>query len=82
MPDIGKAPRGGERRWLEMRAVLAWAVGSWLRPGGSIAIWEQKAGHWELAREESSDAQTEAPQSGGGHEPNREGATQVQGTGT
>ncbi|MBF6614888.1 MAG: hypothetical protein IVW55_17415 [Chloroflexi bacterium] len=82
MPGSDKAPRGKERRWLEMRAVFAWAVGSWLRPAGAVASWEQKPGRWELAREDSSDEQTRAPQSGAGHEPDREGAVQVQGTGT
>ncbi len=82
MSGSDKAPHGKERRWAEVRAVLAWAVGSWLLPAGAVANWEQKAGRWEMAREDSSDEQTRAPQSGAGHEPNREGATQVQGTGT
>ena len=31
-------------RWAELAAMLAWVLGSWLRPGDAEAAWEQRAG--------------------------------------
>jgi hypothetical protein len=31
-------------RWAELGAIVAWVLGSWLRPGDADAAWEQQAG--------------------------------------
>jgi hypothetical protein len=32
-------------RWPEFRAAMAWALGSWIRPGSAEAGWQQGPAH-------------------------------------
>ncbi|MHB1416951.1 MAG: hypothetical protein ACYC1C_17020 [Chloroflexota bacterium] len=40
-PEKTNVPGG---RWRELQADCAWIVGSWLRPAGSEAGWQQRLG--------------------------------------
>ncbi|HEX5520212.1 MAG TPA: hypothetical protein VFX29_00900 [Longimicrobiaceae bacterium] len=48
------------RRWAELRAVLGWIAGSWARPAGSEARWEQP-GSGRRGGSQPSGAQRTAP---------------------
>lgn len=59
----------------ELWALVRWVIGSWVRPCGSVAIWEQQAGKEEMAWEHQSGT-LPASASGGEQSPNEQTKTQ------